>query len=248
MNIVFFSSSDFVIPLIEDILALENSNLSLWQVFVKQYQSVIKKDMIENESDLFNLIETLKNNNADFAKELAQVIKIKLVVSQPNRLNHDKIIKNPVVNYIEKYTVNQKDSNITLFLPERLKLQISDFENLVNEKKIDIGILASYGQILPAQVLNAPKYGLINWHPSLLPKYRGPTPMQTALLNGDEITGLTWLEMTLKMDAGNIWLQLPYNIKERDNFNTLAKEMISLGKKSWTIPIVLKLYSHYINQ
>ncbi|MBU1031558.1 methionyl-tRNA formyltransferase, partial [Patescibacteria group bacterium] len=66
----------------------------------------------------------------------------------------------------------------------------------------DLGVVAAYGRILTKEELNAPKCGFINVHPSLLPKYRGPSPIQSAILNGDKISGITIIKIDEEMDHG----------------------------------------------
>src|SRR3989304_3548037 len=71
----------------------------------------------------------------------------------------------------------------------------------------DLGIVAAYGKILTEKELNTPKYGLINIHPSLLPKYRGSSPIQEAILNGDNFSGITIIKMDKEIDHGPIIYQ-----------------------------------------
>ena len=89
-------------------------------------------------------------------------------------------------------------------------------------------ILSAYGQIIPKEILKIPKYGCLNIHPSLLPKYRGPSPIQTAILNGDEKTGVTIFIMDEKIDHGPIVAQKELEIKNY-NFKTLSKKLANLG-------------------
>lgn len=89
----------------------------------------------------------------------------------------------------------------------------------------DLFIVASFGLIIPRWVLDIPSMGAINIHPSLLPLYRGPSPIQWALLKGDEETGITLINMNEKMDAGNIIYQENVMIAEKDNFLTLSDRL-----------------------
>ncbi len=89
----------------------------------------------------------------------------------------------------------------------------------------DLGVVASYGRILTKQELNAPKYGFINVHPSLLPKYRGASPIQTAILNGDKRSGITIIKMDEEVDHGPIIWQEEIVLSDSDNFDTLSKKM-----------------------
>ncbi|KAJ2396569.1 Methionyl-tRNA formyltransferase [Coemansia sp. RSA 2559] len=91
----------------------------------------------------------------------------------------------------------------------------------------DIGVVASFGKFIPASIINQFPLGMINVHPSLLPKYRGPSPIQTAILNGDYNTGVTIQELHPKvMDGGKILAQVPYSI---NNETTRLDGMLQLG-------------------
>jgi methionyl-tRNA formyltransferase len=97
--------------------------------------------------------------------------------------------------------------------------------------KPDFFVVASFGLIIPQWVLNIPSVGPINIHPSLLPKYRGPSPIQWALLNGDAETGITFIRMNEKMDAGNILYQEPMTIDPGDNVITLTDRLAKRSAK-----------------
>jgi methionyl-tRNA formyltransferase len=157
------------------------------------------------------------------------------VVTQPDWTNRGKVYKNPISKYLEK-------KDIKLFQPTKINQSIDDFKK--EFPIVDLGIVASYGQIISTQVLDHPKLGMINWHPSLLPKYRGPTPLQTSILNGDTNGGLTWIKMDKGMDSGDIIKQ--YNIEYNNKkFSELILELGLLGGK--TIDEVIKLYIQNIN-
>ncbi|HUV43147.1 MAG TPA: methionyl-tRNA formyltransferase [Patescibacteria group bacterium] len=102
------------------------------------------------------------------------------------------------------------------------------------EEKPDVGILASYGQILKKEVLEKPKHGILNIHPSLLPKYRGPTPVPTAILNGEQETGVTIFKMDEKIDHGPILSQFKEEIRPNDTAESLLKRLFLAGAKVLT--------------
>ena len=104
------------------------------------------------------------------------------------------------------------------------KLQIANF----NPHLI---ITAAYGKIIPQKILDIPKFGSINIHPSLLPKHRGPSPIQTAILKGDKRTGATIMLMDEKMDHGPIIAQKEIEISSKDNSQTLSKKLSLLSAK-----------------
>lgn len=89
----------------------------------------------------------------------------------------------------------------------------------------DLAVVAAYGKILTADELRAPKDGCINVHPSLLPKYRGPSPIQSAILNGDKTSGITIIKMDEEVDHGPILYQEQMELSDSDNFEVLSKKM-----------------------
>ncbi len=89
----------------------------------------------------------------------------------------------------------------------------------------DLCVVAAYGHILTKEQLKTPKFGCINVHPSLLPKYRGPSPIQQAILNGDSETGVTIIKMDEEVDHGPIIYQDTLELFNIDNFDTLSKKM-----------------------
>lgn len=89
----------------------------------------------------------------------------------------------------------------------------------------DLFVVASFGLIIPRWALDIPSMGAINIHPSLLPHYRGPSPIQWALLNCDDVTGITLINMNERMDAGNIIYQENVKIGSEDNFITLSDSL-----------------------
>ncbi len=98
--------------------------------------------------------------------------------------------------------------------------------------QIDLFALASYGKILPQSVLDIPALGALNVHPSLLPKYRGATPIQTALLNGDQETGVTIMLMDAGMDTGDVVLQERTPIDPSERYGELHDRLADLGARA----------------
>ena len=95
----------------------------------------------------------------------------------------------------------------------------------------DFLIVADYGLILPKELLAIPKFAPLNVHHSLLPKYRGPSPAPTAILNGDKISGVTIIQMTGEVDAGPILAQKEYQLKPDETTDSLLTELNTLGGK-----------------
>ena len=93
----------------------------------------------------------------------------------------------------------------------------------------DIIIVAAFGQILPKSILDLPKYGCINVHASLLPKYRGAAPIQWAVINGDEITGVTIMRMDVGLDTGDIIAKKQVRIAEDETGGSLFDKLAAVG-------------------
>ncbi len=110
----------------------------------------------------------------------------------------------------------------------------------IKNLQADLFVVVAYGKILPNDLINLPPKGLINLHPSLLPKYRGPSPVQTALLNNETLTGITIMKLDNKVDHGPILFQIPEKIKANDDFQTLLNRLFEIGAKN--LPEVLIKY------
>jgi len=93
----------------------------------------------------------------------------------------------------------------------------------------DLGVVASFGALIPQEVINWPKKGILNLHPSLLPKYRGPTPVPTAILNGEKETGLTIIKIDEKIDHGPIVSQFKETIKPDETSEDLLNRLFTVG-------------------
>jgi len=116
------------------------------------------------------------------------------------------------------------------------------FMGNVKKLKPDVGVLASFGKILPKEILEIPKHGILNIHPSLLPKYRGPTPVPTAILNGEQETGVTIIKMDEKVDHGPILSQFKEEIRPDDTAESLLERLFTAGAKVLTtiLPVYLE--------
>ena len=106
----------------------------------------------------------------------------------------------------------------------------ADYEEILNAKP-DVIITCAYGQIVSKEILDIPKYGCINIHASLLPKYRGGAPIHYALINGEEETGVTLMYMDEGMDTGDMLVSERIKIEEDDNIETLSNKLSVLGSK-----------------
>src|SRR5882672_5019911 len=122
-------------------------------------------------------------------------------------------------------------------LAEKLKLPIlqpakardEKFISELRELKPDLIVVVAYGQILPPAILDLPKFGCVNVHTSLLPKYRGASPIQSAILNGESETGVTIMKMDVGLDTGDILTQRVTPIHAEDNAAILHDRLAQLG-------------------
>ncbi|MCS7243320.1 MAG: methionyl-tRNA formyltransferase [Candidatus Calescibacterium sp.] len=139
------------------------------------------------------------------------------------------IVKQRVTEVSEKVKVYEFD---TLKKMENTE-EKERFENLKDDlRNTDLAISCDIGLIIPEELINLPKI-FINIHPSLLPLYRGPSPIQYTLLNGDELTGITICLLSKEVDKGDIILQSVLRVEENDNFHTLKERLSSLAVSSF---------------
>ena len=165
----------------------------------------------------------------DFAVESLKALlevgeEIAAVVVQPDRAKGRglKIGYPPV----KEYALAKK---LTILQPTDIR--DIKFLDAMKELKPELGVVVAYGKILPEALLNIPKHGFVNVHASLLPKYRGASPIQYALLNGENKTGVTILRVTPQLDAGNMISQAETAIAPDDNADTLSKKLAEQGAK-----------------
>ena len=162
----------------------------------------------------------------DFAvpvlEKLIEMVEVVLVVTQPDReVGRKREIKfSPIKEVAIK-------NNIEVFQPEKIRI---DYERILACKPNMI-VTCAYGQIIPEVLLNAPEYGAINVHASLLPKYRGGAPIHRAIINGEDKTGITIMYMDKGMDTGDMISKIKYTILEDDDVGTLHDKLSMLGAK-----------------
>lgn len=143
-----------------------------------------------------------------------------MVVTQPDKLVGRK--KELTASPIKEVALK---NNIKVFQPDNIK---KDYQEILDINP-DIIITCAYGQIIPKILLDAPKYGCVNVHASLLPKYRGGAPIHKAIINGEEKTGVTIMYMDEGMDTGDIIKRKECVIEINDNVGTLHYKLSVLG-------------------
>lgn len=173
-----------------------------------------------------------------FAKEMLKTLvdnqyNVVGVVTQPDR----KVGRKKEIKYTPVKEV-AVEKGISVYQPESIKKDYTFLDDL----KPELIITAAYGQIVPEAVLNYPKKGCINVHGSLLPKYRGGAPIHYAIINGEEKTGVSIMEMVKEMDAGDIISQAEFPIGNDDILQTVHDNMIEVAKKLLieTLPSIIE--------
>lgn len=164
----------------------------------------------------------------DFAKDSLEAIynaghNILAVVTKEDKQQGRglKVISTPVKEFaVEK--------QIPVYQPSKIKNNI-EFVKLLNQFKPDVICVVAYGKILPKEILEIPKYGCINVHGSLLPKYRGAAPIQWAVINGDKTTGITTMYMDENMDTGDMILKQEVEIGENETTGELWDKLSKIG-------------------
>ncbi len=120
-----------------------------------------------------------------------------------------------------------QELGIPVHQPEKLNDGV--FEEWLRALAPEIGVVAAYGRLLKQPILDIPPKGWLNFHPSLLPRHRGPSPVQTAILEGDTETGVSIMQVVLDMDAGDVLLQEATPIGPDENAAELASRLATMG-------------------
>lgn len=156
------------------------------------------------------------------------------VVTQPDRpVGRKKVLTPPPVK------AEAEKHGILVLQPQRIR-EKEEYEKVLALQP-DLIVTAAFGQILPKELLEAPAYGCINVHASLLPELRGGAPIHYSIIQGKEKTGVTIMYMVEKLDAGDILTKVEVPIEERDTVGTLHDKLSAAGSEllSNTIPLLL---------
>ena len=156
-------------------------------------------------------------------EKLAAGHRIHLVVTQPDRPKGRglELVASPVKQSAQKL-------NLPITQPDRIKTN-EEFRAQLTALKPDAIIVVGYGRIIPQWMLDLPRFGNINLHASLLPKYRGAAPIQWAIANGETVTGNTTMRIDAGLDTGDILLQQELPITPDDTSETLAPRLAEMG-------------------
>ena len=168
----------------------------------------------------------------DFARSILEKLhkdgeNIVAVVTQPDKPQGRKMILTPPP--VKQYAM---DNGLPVYQPVTLKDgAFAEELSLIDPELI---IVAAYGKILPAYVLDYPKYGCINAHASLLPRWRGAAPIQRAIMAGDRLSGVTAMYMAQGLDTGDMILTVRVPITDEDDFGTLHDKLAVAGGEAMT--------------
>ena len=166
------------------------------------------------------------------------------VVTNPDRpTGRKKIITPPPVKII----CRKLNPLLPILQPEKID---DDFLNQLRKYDVDFFLVAAYGKILPKSLIDIPRYGTIGIHPSLLPKLRGATPIQSAILSGLQTTGITLFLIDEKMDHGPIISMKSFDIYASDNAESLSDRLAILSKEMIVeiMPNISSLTTHPQNE
>ena len=165
----------------------------------------------------------------DFAKEsLEALIKanynVEAVVTNPDKPKGRgmKLMMSPVKEFAIESGIKK------IYQPEKIRKN-EEFINEIKNMNPDLIVVVAYGKILPKEILDIPKYGCVNVHGSLLPKYRGAAPIQWAVLNGDKVTGVTTMFMDAGMDTGDMILKKEVTIGDNETTGELWDRLSKIG-------------------
>lgn len=155
-------------------------------------------------------------------KVVSQNTDLKLIFTKEDKRNArgNKIIYSPVKQF-------GLDNDIEVIQPKRMKDE--EVIDKIKEVNPDLIVVVAYGKILPKEIIDIPKYGIINVHSSLLPKYRGASPIHSAILNGDKESGVSIMYIEEGLDSGDVILKETCEITEDDTLGTLHDRLKELG-------------------
>lgn len=164
----------------------------------------------------------------EVAKETLEILKSNgylpiLIITSPDKPQGRKMLLTPPP--VKTFAI---ENNIPYLQPEKLN---EDFFNEISKFEFSLSVVVAYGKIIPERFINLPKIYSINIHYSLLPKYRGASPVESAILNGDETTGVSIQKMNFKMDTGPIITEKEISIEPTEKTKDLKKKLIKMGSE-----------------
>jgi methionyl-tRNA formyltransferase len=156
-------------------------------------------------------------------KLVAAGFPVHLVLTQPDRPKGRglELVASPVKQAASRH-------NLPIYQPEKIKNN-EELQGRLREIMPDAILVVGYGRIIPKWMLDLPRYGNLNLHASILPKYRGAAPIQWAIANGEKVTGVTTMRIDEGLDTGDILLQQELGIRDEDTAETLGPRLAAIG-------------------
>jgi methionyl-tRNA formyltransferase len=171
-------------------------------------------------------VRTIFFGSPDFAvpclEALHDISDIALVISQPDRPAGRGLAMRPPA-------VKKRASALGLEVWQPTKIRTAEFARGLRALDADVAVVVAYGRILPRAVLDAPRRGCVNVHASLLPRWRGPAPIQWSIVHGDDMTGVTLMQMDEGMDTGSILATASTPIARIEDAATLSERLSRMG-------------------
>lgn len=186
------------------------------------------------------MLKTIFWGNSDFVPPVLQALKdethLKAIMTGPDQ---------PFGRRLEQVKIPEpKELGLAWGIPVYQPLSLKDPEmtNLIRKMEPDLMVVISYGKIIPEAIYSIPPLGTINLHASLLPRYRGASPIQQSLLNGDSKTGISIQKINHRLDEGNLLLSKEIAIEQEDHYVSLRKKLSELSAE------ILKEYLDALKQ
>lgn len=155
-------------------------------------------------------------------KLVASRHEVSLVVSRPDRpVGRRQVLSSPPVIEVAR------SHGLQCLQPKSLKSE--EIDAMLRDSGAGAAVVVAYGKLIPARLIEIPKHGFVNLHPSLLPRHRGPSPIQWALVCGDRVTGVTTMQIDEGMDTGPILLQTRVSIEPEETAEMLAPRLAEIG-------------------
>jgi methionyl-tRNA formyltransferase len=183
---------------------------------------------LSNKIKKNGIVDIIYLGSPDYSKKLVEELskkhKILSIISNPDKISDRS--RKPKPTPVSEFAI---ENQIPLYRPDNLKE--NQFLNEIKKLSPDIGVVFSYGKILPESFYTIPKYGCINLHGSLLPDLRGPSPLQTSILKGYKKSGWTVQKISKGMDEGDILAQREFEIDPNETTGELLERVLPLGIK-----------------
>lgn len=209
IRVIFFGTSDFTIPVLQKL----QENFTVVGIVTAPDKKVGRKQILTPSPIKAHVCHSGESLQDLRSAKPESLLKQNSGCVRELTYQNDKILILTPENWDDKTIQQIRDLNPSLF------------------------IVASYGKIIPQEILDIPKYGALNVHPSCLPKYRGASPIQNAILNGDQTICLSIIQMDEKMDHGPVIFTKEFALSHNNNFQTLSTKLFS--EAAVTLPAII---------